>query len=365
MKNPLPIALGASLLLNLAFASSQDAAPVQDKTAWLDFDGVALIINNDIVTLRELNSLLAKAKQRRAATTDQESRALLEAITEDKIITQLQSQAGSEMGIAEEDINRTIDRYLAEQRRGKSAEETEQWLASSGAEDLGQMRQNVSGELYRSFWIENQRGNGAGGSRPSRDRYVRPGQLSEAYVVNKDALGDPTTFRLQFLVLANNAWGDAETARDALLGFRAEIEAGADMGALVDEYGAVLRETRGISNWIPLKGIEDEQIRVFCERSEAGALSEVLELQGPDKDTQGFQLVRIAARIEGQPAPPFRDGPTQSSLAERLQRGWDNMRVTRGSDKLWRSAFIRLPSKLQILPPWVRRQEQSSAEVAH
>jgi len=44
------------------------------------------------------------------------------------------------------------------------------------------------------------------------------------------------------------------------------------------------------------------------------------------------------------------------------------VRVNRGSDELWRSAFIRGPASLQIVPPWVRRQGQQArraTEVDH
>ncbi len=368
MKNLiLCLALTSALGLGSAFGAVQDPAPTQDD-GWRDFDGVALIVNGDIVTLRELNKLLGEAKAREAATTNLDSRALLEEITEQKITMQLQTQAGAGMGIAQEDVERTIERYLADQRRGKSAEETEAWLEMNGANDLGEMRQYVNDSLYRSFWVESQRGLGAGGGRPWRDRYVRPGQLKEAYEVNKENLGEPTTFRLQFLVLATAAWGDEETTLDAIEGFREQVLAGDDMGALVDEYGATLRETRGITDWIPLRSIADPAVRAFCESATEGAVSDVIRIVTPEGELQGCQVVRIVARIEGQPAPPFHDGPTQSELSKRLQTGWDNARVTRGSDELWRSAFIRGPSSLQISPPWVRRQGQRArraTEVDH
>jgi len=360
MKNILlSLTLLASLLMGAANSATQE--PQAEDDGWLDFDGVALIVNGDIVTLRELNKLLGDAKARAAATTVQDNEDLLERVAEEKITMQLQTQAGAEMGIAKEDVDRTINRFLADQRRGKGAQETEDWLAQGGAADLGEMRLNVEDELYRSFWVESQRGRGAGGGRPWRDRYVRPGQLNEAYIVNKDVLGDPTTFRLQFLVLATNAWGDAETAKDALDDFREQIEGGADMGALVDEYGAALRDTRGITDWIPLGGIADPAVRSFCTDSTEGALSSVIEIPAPDGGVQGYQLVRIVARIEGQMAPPFNDGTLQSDLAQRLQRGWDNARLAQGSDALWRSAYIRGPVRLQISPPWVRRQNQPAA----
>lgn len=357
----IPTLLTVALLAAPTLAAqdvSVSTAPEEGQEGWLDFDGVALIVNDEIVTLRELNELLGKARASSAATTPEDSKELLEKVAENEVTVKLQTQAGAELGIAPEDVDRTITRYLADQRRNKSAEETETWLRTQGAADLGEMRRDVTAELYRSFWVEGQRGKGAAGGRPFRDRYVRPGQLNEAYLVNRERLGDPTTFRLQFLVLATNAWGDAETAREALVGFRKEIQAGADMGSMVDEYGAVLRESRGISEWMPLGQIPDPAVKEFCTGAKEGALSEVTEIPGPDETIQGYQLVRIVSRIEGQEPPKFGDADLQTKLEILLQRSWDEDRLTRGSDELWQSAFIRGPSRLQITPPWVRRSAE-------
>jgi len=357
----IPTLLTVALLL-VPTVAAQDVSASSvlggGQEEWLDFDGVALIVNDEIVTLRELNELLGAARSRSAATTDEDNRDLLQTVAEEEVTLKLQAQAGAELGIEAADVQRTVNRYLADQRRGKSAGETESWLSAQGAADLGEMRREVTAELYRSFWVEGQRGKAAAGGRPFRDRYVRPGQLNEAYVVNQDRLGDPTTFRLQFLVLAINAWGDADTALEALVGFRDQIEAGADMGALVDEYGAVLRDSRGISEWMPQGQIPDPAVKAFCTESTEGALSEVTEVRAPDGSLQGYQLVRIVSRIEGQAPPKFSDAMLQTRLETLLQRSWDEERLTRGSDELWQTAFIRGPSRLQITPPWVRRSNQ-------
>lgn len=345
-------------------AGAQGSAPVQgpgvaEGDGWQDFDGVALIVNHEIVTLRELNDLLVEARGQVAGTTIDEVNALLAQVAENTVTTTLQTQAGRELGIPSDAVAETVQRYLDDQRRDKTAEETEAWLREEGAEDLGVLRRDVTRELYRSFWVQGESGRGVNWGRAYRDRYVRPGQLHEAYLINQAQLSDPTTFRLQFLALPSAAWGDDETAREALEGFRADIEGGADMGALVDEFGVALRESRGITEWLPETALTDAQVRDFCSQADEGALSPVLELRSPEGELQGYQLVRVVARIQGQEAPGFGDAKLQTQLEQLIQNRWDEARLTIASDRLWRSGFVRGPSRLQILPPWVRREVQA------
>lgn len=350
------------LLPILALALLQDAEPAGPPPvdgAWQDFDGVALIVNNEIVTLRELNNLLRDARSEGAGTTAEEANEMLSQVAETTVTIALQTQAGRELGIPAEAVAETVERYLDDQRRSKSAKETETWLQTEGAADLGVLRQQVTRELYRSFWIQGEVGRGTSWGRAYTDRYVRPGQLREAYIINEGMLSDPATYRLQFLVLPAAAWGDAETAKEALEGFRADIEGGADMGALVDEFGAVLRDSRGITDWVPAPNITDPAIQAFCAEAGEGALSPVLPLSSPSGGLEGYQLVRVVARIEGQDAPDFADSLLQSKLEELIQKRWDDARLIAASDRLWRSGFVRGPSRLQILPPWVRRASQS------
>lgn len=354
-----------SFLTTLTLALGAQGAPApapqepaaEGAAAWQDFDGVALIVNDQIVTFRELDALLRDARQGAPATTADETSALLAGVAENTITKQLQTQAGRELGIPTDAVAQTVERYLSDERRDKTAQETESWLADEGAGDLGQLRRQVTSELYRTFWVQGETGRGVSWGRPYRDRYVRPGQLHEAYVVNEALLSDPNTYRLQFLVLPTAAWGDPETARAALQDFRTEIEGGADMGALVDEYGAALRETRGITDWLTEPGIKDESVRAFVEEAAEGALSPVLEFRAPSGAVEGFQLVRVVARIEGQGAPTFQDAQLQTRLEDLIQSRWDEARLTTASDRLWQTGYIRGPSRLQIMPPWVRRSQ--------
>ena len=136
---------------------------------------------------------------------------------------------------------------------------------------------------------------------------------------------------------------------------REDILAGGDMGALVDEYGSALRDTRVISQRVPLSAVDDPQLLAFAQSAEEGSLSELLPLTGPGGEVQGYQIARIVSRTSGQAAPDFEDPDLQVRIAERLQQTWDNKRIQVGSEQLWRSAFIRHPPALAVRPPWDRR----------
>ena len=339
--------------------TAQDApaeAPAQDADAgWRDYDGVAMIVNDDIVTLRELDRLLRDARGRAETTTPMDASELLATEAEKAINERLWIQAGERLGIADDIVEQTIDRYLRDERRNRNAQETADWMAQSGAGDLGELRDNTRNQLYRTFWTQSTVGLSTAGLRPAEDRFVRPGQLREAYRMSKATLATSPSVIFQFLALSAAAWGDAETARESLEGMRQEILAGADMGALVDEYGSALRNTRGISDWTPISDVLDVKLREFAEGAEEGALSDLLPLLGPAGEVQGYQIARIVSRTSGQAAPRFEDPDLQVSMAEQLQRNWDGMRLEVRSELLWRTAYIRHPPALGVRKPWERR----------
>ena len=75
--------------LTLLALSIAQSAPAQDEatpavateTAWRTFDGVALIVNDDIVTLRQLDDSLSKARGNAEATLAQDANALRDQVS--------------------------------------------------------------------------------------------------------------------------------------------------------------------------------------------------------------------------------------------------------------------------------------------
>ncbi|MFT5080058.1 MAG: hypothetical protein ACI84E_000712, partial [Planctomycetota bacterium] len=214
--------------------------------------------------------------------------------------------------------------------------------------------ESIREELYRSLWMQNISGQTSGADRPSEDRYVRPGQLREAYYVNKSGYETPTRYILQYLRLVANAWGDAETALEVATDLREQIAGGADMGAFVDEYGAFLRERRGITEQVALDQVAEPGVRGFLGDARRGALSMVMPYFEGDV-IAGYDIVRVVEMLEGQEAPAFNSPGIQIALQRGLQSRWDNIRIANGADELWRAAYIRLPNGIRIDPPWAQR----------
>ena len=133
------------------------------------------------------------------------------------------------------------------------------------------------------------------------------------------------------------------------------------MGALVEEYGSVLRESHGITKEPIAAEKVGPEVRVFLQSAERGALSMVLPYT-ENGAIEGYEIVRVVELLEGNLAPPFHDIILQTNLQRGLQTSWDRMRVLTASDDLWRSAYIRTPREIQILPPWVRREAALQAD---
>lgn len=332
----------------------EPGSPESADAGWQVFDGVALIVNDEIVTLRQLNTSMNDARGNAAATTQEDADALRDDVISDSIMVHLQTQAGRSLGVAGADVERTIDGFLNNKRRGMSASDTTDWFLEEGVQDLGQMRQTIREELYRSLWMQKVSGQTSGADRPSEDRYVRPGQLREAYYVNRGAYETPSRYILQYLRLVANAWGDAETALEVATDLRQQIVDGADMGAFVDEYGAFLRERRGITEQVAIDQIAEPGVRAFLEDAHRGALSMVMPYFEEDK-IAGYDIVRVVEMLEGQEAPDFNSPGVQITLQRGLQNRWDDIRIANGADQLWRAAYIRLPNGILIDPPWARR----------
>ena len=345
-----------TLCLAQSAAAQDEVAPAAStEIAWRTFDGVALIVNNDIVTLRQLDESLSKARGNAKATLPKDAKALRDQVIENAISTNLQIQAGRAMGIAPSDVERTIDGFLNRERRGRSATETAIWLQKEGVQNLGAMRDTIRDELYLELWGGATSGQGSGADRPYQDRYVRPGQLREAYYTNKSLMETPSRYILQYLRLVGAAWGDVETALDVATDLHGQIVEGADMGAMVDEYGSFLRASRGMNqDPVPIGAVAPE-VREFLQEAERGALSMVLPYLEAG-EIAGYEIVRVVELLEGTEAPPFHDANLQTSLQRGLQNSWDQVRVLNASDHLWRAAYIQTPQQIQILPPWVRRE---------
>jgi hypothetical protein len=342
----------------------QAEAPVErpfgDDEGWSNLNGVALIVNDRIITLSKLDQAFTRALSNAESTLPQDALELQDTVVTDSIMNLLQIQAGQALGVPALEVERTIDGFINDRRREKSAQEMTQWLVQEGVPDLGALRERIREELYRSIWSQSTVGLGGGADqRPYQDRYVRPGLLKESYYLNKGVFAQPSRYILQYLRLLTNAWGDAETALEVAEDLRSQIVAGADMGSFVDEYGSYLRESRGIAPQFTSAEVPEPEVSAFLQDAERGALSMALPFTEKG-ELMGYDVVRVVEFVEGRDAPPFLESNMQSNLRRSLQDFLDSARITNGSDSLWRTAYIRPPANLKVTPPWIRREAQQN-----
>ena len=155
-------------------------------------------------------------------------------------------------------------------------------------------------------------------SKAAQLTFLRPGELRFLYTDKLDELA-PTLVQLQILVVSTRAAGNAEQARQTCEDARERVLEGEEMGALVDEFGASLRDTHGLLQYAPAAMIPDPGLRAFAQRAEIGELSTVEPLVDPrtgQRDPElGFQLVRLADRRESPPLL-FDDQRVQHTLRQ-------------------------------------------------
>lgn len=340
----------------LVLAASQSPAPTErpaTEAEWIELDHVVLIVNQDILTYRALVRDLKAALAERPTRDKSEMQQLQSSITTRRTEELLAKQAGRDMGFDE----KLVERNVADRFEGAIA-------TNSGVVGLSnvlqaksktpeELRDDIRERLYGRLWIDAVTGQGAGlTERPSRDRYVRPGQLRFRY---ERALGEPKTLqalgggpelvRVQTLNLDPDAHGGLEATIQLAAAHARAIAEGADMTELVREHGAV-KTNDGIG----------EPVELARLRSVAPALGSFIDARPSDParwpgyvsaptvvgEKAGKPLVQIARihSITPPRAPEFGTIATQNAMSRLVQDDLDRYRLERGFSKLYRAAYV-------------------------
>jgi hypothetical protein len=301
-------------MLSLLFLLQSPApapAPADDR-GWTLVDGVALQAGDQVVTLRTLDRIVSGEIERKRdriqsqADIDRFTQVLLRQV----IVRELESQAGEDMGLAREQIDRIIQSELARNSSQRPSFVDE--LQRQGLNAFSWSEQQRK-ELYRYLWTTSVTGasEGFGDKRPTRDEHIRPGELRAIYRENRARL-DPAQVELQVLVLSVQAAGSVETARAILEAARQRALSGEDFGALVQEIASERVETRGLTGLMSVDTIADPALRDFAARAKPGDIGELLALP-PGGPPQAMLLPRLEQRIENEP-PPFGERKVQTFL---------------------------------------------------
>lgn len=332
-------------LLALAIQQSP-APPATVETKWRDLDRVVAIVNQDIITLRELSREIAAKRREREIKNDSELQALQDETLTTSVNTRLSIQAGQDLGadekIVDHEVQEQVDRLI---EKSNGVVGLSKFLAEKDM-SVPELKRYYRERLYSNVWEESITGEGTGVStRKTHDRFVRPGALLFEYRI---ALSDPValkamggskdTYTLQSLVLDPAANGGEEKTLALAQDLSRRIREGEDMAELVRHY-SITKTNDGVADPAELVQLQRIQpaLAKFASESKAGDVSAPLPFQ-----TKSGPLVRIVRLVEHTPGvTPDLASATVQSVVERIVVGdMDHYRLDRAYDQLYKAAYI-------------------------
>lgn len=310
-----------------ALASLQDGAtaPAAADEGWKALDRVVIIVNDEILTQRDIGRELWLIDKRQGLNDD-EARVEEKRIRARRVREMIRVQAGQDMGLpaaqversARDYIERDLDRFGSSQEKARHLQEMDMTFR--------EREEQVKDAFYARAWDNYVTGEGAvaADGRPSRDRFVRPGYLGFAWntFVERPELmprigGKPQTVVLHYVLVDPRAVGGEEQGRALALQIRQRVVEGEDMRDVVEKQGGgALRQTLTEPlEEVPLARLYPE-IGRFLADAKPGDLSDVLSYRGKDRDL--LQIVRLVERTAAV-APDFGSAEVQQRIADRVR----------------------------------------------
>ena len=299
------------------------AAPAAAEDGWVLLDGVAAQAGDEIITIRELDQLVRRESQKYPIESKEDLDRLTWSVLESLATNRLEPQAGEDMGFNAEDIAAFVRMSIDRSRRQDGALVFRDMLEERG-QDRESHEESEQKGVYRDLWERSKIGyQGLAGTRRTRDRFIRPGELRAIYRSYKVQLNPPTV-ELQLMVTPYAAWGGEEAAREGLTEIRRRAEAGEDFGDLVEEINPIeRRQNRGIQAPVRATEIQIPALREFAMTAEAGDLGPFIPVEAQG-GMQYLLFPRLHSR-EADPPPPFAERDVQTSLRQRILQGRDGM----------------------------------------
>ena len=330
----------------------RDLAPRQaPRPKPLSTDGVALQVEDAVVTLVELNQRIEDGLKRQPVSTPDDYSELVRLTIRQLVLDLLEPQAGGELGLNDQQLDIIVSSQLEDRRKEVGIGAYTEELRSQGMDAFSAGEVEREG-ILTAMWRRKQIGLSVADQRPSVDRYVRPGELHAIYRAMRDELAPPRV-RFEILVVTASASGGPDLALALCEEAQERIEAGEPFADLVEVYGADLglRRTGGLTPELLVPAIGDPRLKALAQ-GEVGVLSDPMPLlteNGPDP-TQGYQLVRLAER-ESPPPPRFDDPQTQARLRNFVSGRRDNERIMRAQERLGGRSFIWINPALEGVGP--------------
>lgn len=351
----------ATWLCFALFAVQDGGAKPESKPSddgWKDVDRVAMIINEQIITNREIVRVLERVRSTQHLDNQAAIQQAIGDIGGEQVRQKLWVQAGQDLGIDAAQIERLVNDQLDrlkerhEGAAGLSAFLQAQDLDQNRARD--QLREDIYGDVWERFITGEAP---APGRRPSVDTYVRPGAYRFRYNqvvagVQSDPSelarigGRPPQIAFQLLVLDPKQAPDAEEARKLAETLRTRVEGGEDMMKLIAQYGVKLPNNGLIEKVNETRLLQlDPELGEFARAAQPGQLSAVMPYKNDEIST--FRFVRLVERSDVD-VPSLSQAVVQQKLDETMRNDQRDYRKDLSFQRLLRSSYVWPP---QIVAP--------------
>lgn len=307
------------------FLWPQEPAPAQSRSPALQkIDGIAAIVNNEVITESELRARLEPARKsfgyEDPAEWDRFVRETLTGMVRDRLFAQAAKRASLDQQRIEDELEKILKE--AERQAGGRSNFLEK-LQQMGRtyEDFVKDRRT---EIASRNWKYYELGFIPGASgRPTTELYIPPGELEQYYKTHQREFTESEAARGRQIFLTIEDPAEAASARRKAEELRARVEAGEDFAALAKEHSDWKPKEGGDLGWVGRDSSSFERpIVSFLFSSLPGALSPVLPLRA------GYAIVKVEARRERRLKPfeevqlELHDKIWRERHAERLEALW-------------------------------------------
>jgi hypothetical protein len=343
------------VLLALAALAPQGEPPAEKKNPILD--GVAVQAGEALVTFSELDRALKRAREVQPPSSAEEEERQRKEVLLYLWVRRLEEQAGADLGLDPAQIDRISRLNLEAQRDKEGLEAYLAGLRSRGKDALAEESDRYQ-EVLRYMWEQDALGRPFAAKRATRDHAIRPGELRAIFEENKERMA-PVTVQLRVLIVSSQSVGSPEAARASCEEARALVLAGEDMALIVEERGAGLRDSRGLTPFHPVRALYPE-LAAFAEKAEVGDLAEVMPYVNPETGKPdpelGYQLVELHDR-RAPPIPMFATTEVQIGLREQFSRQRENVILERERERLRREShsWVSPQARALIGGPFTRQ----------
>jgi hypothetical protein len=322
-----------------------------------------VIVNEEIVTVSEFDREFREFVRSTGMTpsTPKESQEVSILVAQRKVDGLLTEQGGRDLGFDEAQVRRMVSSWedsLIEEAGGVG-QRSEALLDAGSAAHLE--RAQLTDDIYRISWERAITGRDAGPlGRPTKDRFVRPGQLRHLYDQAAAAPGGleqlgatAGSYRLQLLVLDVESLGGMDKTLERAEEVQRRLAAGESFDALVEEYSAAKGQAsfpRAMSGaeLTSVSTREDAwgELARWALDAAVGANSDTIYL-----DDRGNESIQIGHLIE-RPGPlPFDSVSAQAAMRAHTQEVRDSYHRGRSLEELKRAAYIWTPDYTPVAPP--------------